>query len=137
MYFTIGLQNVPNQFISTTVNGQNITIGLFTKTIKYKNDAKNYLFASIYKENVKIVNYCLVINGQFILQYNRQLDKLKGNLFILDSTNIDLDYNNFNKTAILYYTDEDYPELQKQKYFEKTYIANNEFLTDAQIRLMP
>lgn len=142
MYSIINLQNVPNQFVSTTVNSENITIELLTKTVYYNGiydviNIKNYLFANIYKSNVKIGNFCPVINGQFILQYTKQTEKLNGNLFILDAVNTELNYNNFNKTAILYYTDENYPLQQQQKYFNKIYIQNNAFLTNPQIELMP
>ncbi len=119
MLLQIPLRSVPNQVLTTNLNGQQVTIELSQNTID--GGATNNVYANIYLVSTKLYNNAKCNNLCYINQYP---DSFIGYLFFASDDESEPNYINFGTTCKLYYADYDIIN----EYYKKWVTANKSLL---------
>lgn len=96
MLVTIPLQQIPNQQLSVALNGQSVTLNVYTM--------ETGLFADIYLGAVNVFSGCKCNNAVYINQYT---SAFIGYLFFYTISGDEPSYLTFGTDTFLYYSDFD------------------------------
>ena len=118
MLLQIPLQSVPNQVLTTYLNGQQVTIELSQNTLN--GGITNNVYANIYVADNKIYNGVKCNNLCYINQYKYLQSNFKGYLFFASDDESEPNYNNYSTVCKLYYADYDIIE----EYYQQWVIKN-------------
>lgn len=138
MLLEIQLQNIPNQTVSFSANGQNFNMDITTKTINRKtlqnntpdidNNTLIMTFGTVYLSNTPIIYNTLCVHAEYINQFT---SNIKGYLFFyVDTADVGNDdavnYLNFGTTTHLYYSDIDILTVNYNNWVKNNqpYLAN-------------
>ncbi len=119
MLLQIPLQSVPNQVLTTSLNGQQVTIELSQSSID--DGITNNLYANVYLASTQLYRNAKCNNLCYINQYT---DSFIGYLFFATDDESEPDYNNFGTTCKLYYADYDIID----EYYKRWVAANQSLL---------
>lgn len=119
MLLQIPLQSVPNQVLTTSLNGQRVTIELSQNTID--DGVTNNIYANIFLGATKLYNNAKCNNLCYINQYP---STFVGHLFFASDDDSEPNYINFGTTCKLYYADYDIIA----QYYQQWVIANKHWL---------